>query len=43
LEQLRWLENAHKIKVLISDKPFFSIDIESDLKKAEELLRNDKS
>ncbi len=42
LEQLRILENGHKIKVSVVEKEVFGIDTEEDLKRAEKILREVK-
>jgi 3-deoxy-manno-octulosonate cytidylyltransferase (CMP-KDO synthetase) len=42
LEQLRVLENGHKIKVLITDYDGFGIDTEEDLLQAQKLILNSK-
>lgn len=38
LEQLRWLENGYKIKMVTTDYQGFGIDTPEDVKKGEELL-----
>jgi 3-deoxy-manno-octulosonate cytidylyltransferase (CMP-KDO synthetase) len=39
LEQLRWLENGLKIKMIETDYPGFGIDTEQDLARAEDMLK----
>ncbi len=43
LEQLRALENGHKIKVLRSNNKFIGVDTEEDLKLVNEIYRGEKN
>ena len=42
LEQLRFLEKGYKIKVIASDEDSFGVDVPEDVKKIEELLRQNE-
>ena len=43
LEQLRWLENGYKIKMIRTEQHVISIDVPSDLSKAERYIKSIKS
>lgn len=42
LEQLRWLENDYRIRVVETDYDAVSVDVPSDVERIEKLLREDK-